>query len=167
MERAEPAGVPQPPARPLRAALADAAATAYASLVKALRAELDDAGGEHHVLVGETAGIPDPHPYATGAAEFAGALPDAVVCGADAWAQHAHLVRPRGAGRQLEGVSPGESQQLIDGVGRALDTHRCDRPVPIWITETGVGGAPDGCALMAARLRAWRGDPRIRAAFQS
>jgi hypothetical protein len=142
------------------------AAAAYTRLVRALRGELAAAGGDRHVLVGETAGIPDPHPYATAAAEFARALPDGVVCGADAWAQHAHLVRPRGAGRQLEGVSPGESQQLLDGVGRALDEHHCSRPVPIWITETGVGGEPDGCALMAARLRAWRRDPRIQAAFQ-
>jgi hypothetical protein len=142
------------------------AAAAYVRLARALRAELAVAGGEHHVLAGETAGIPDPHPYATAAAEFVRALPDGVVCGADAWAQHAHLVRPRGAGRQLEGVSPGEVDQLIDGVDRALDGHHCKRPVPIWITETGVGGAPEGCALMAARLRAWRRDPRVDAAFQ-
>lgn len=142
------------------------AAAAYVRLVRALTAELEAAGGEHHLLVGETAGVPDPHPHATAAPEFARALPADLVCGADAWAQHAHLVRPRGAGRQLEGVSPGENDQLLAGVGRALDRDRCDHPVPIWVTETGVGGTPDGCSAMAARLRAWRGDPRIAAAFQ-
>ena len=142
------------------------AATAYAQLVAALRSELSDAGGEHHVLVGETAGIPDPHPHATGAAEFNRALPDRVVCQADGWAQHAHLVRPRGAGRQLEGVSPGETHQLIDGLERAIAQHGCARPPKLWITETGVGGAPDGCALMATELRTWQDDPHVAAAFQ-
>ena len=142
------------------------AAASYARLVAALRSELSEAGGEHHVLVGETAGIPDPHPYATGAAEFNRALPDSVVCRADAWAQHAHLVRPRGAGRQLEGVSPGQTRQLIAGLERAIARHGCERPPKLWITETGVGGAPDGCALMASELRTWRDDPHVAAAFQ-
>ena len=142
------------------------AARGYAQLVAAMRSELTEAGGEHRLLLGETAGIPDPHPRATGASELARALPSDIVCAADAWAQHAHLVRPRGAGRQLEGVRPGEVDQLLRGVERALDRHGCDHEVPLWITETGVGAAPDGCSLMATRLRRWRADGRIEAAFQ-
>jgi hypothetical protein len=142
------------------------AADAYAQLAGAMADELATVGGERHLLVGEAAGIPDPHPHATGAAELARALPDEVVCGAAAWAQHAHLVRPRGAERQLEGVSPGDTDRLVDGVERALAAHHCGHRVPIWVTETGVGAAPGGCALMASRLRAWRADPEVDAAFQ-
>jgi hypothetical protein len=143
-----------------------AAAARYAALARALRAELDAAGGEHRMLLGEAAGIPDARPHATGAAELAAALPDDLVCSAGAWAQHAFLVRPRHGGEQLEGVAPGQTGQVLADVERALDGHGCARPVPVWVTETGVGDAPDGCLLMAAQLRAWQADPRVRAAFQ-
>ena len=88
------------------------------------------------------------------------------------WAQHAYA--ERGA------VDAGR-----EGAGRPAASARstgapCTRGKPIWVTETGVGGARVGaerdaqpgasCAPTAARcaaqLRRWHRDPRVDAAFQ-
>ncbi len=126
------------------------AADRYAELVRALRGVLDATGARHRLLLGEAAGIPVAHPHATGAGELAGALPDDLVCGASAWAQHAHLVRPRDGGKRIETVPPADTDRILTVVERALARHGCDHVVPVWITETGAGDAPAGCELMAA-----------------
>lgn len=61
----------------------------------------------------------------------------------------------------------------------ALAERPCTRELPVWVTETGVGGARPGttrptdaialarqCAALAARLERWAADPRVQAAFQ-
>jgi hypothetical protein len=140
------------------------AAGRYAALVRALAGEV----GIGHVVLGEAAGI-DRHTHATGAAELAAALPDDLVCGAAVWAQHAYVTSPRTsdpAHPAFRAVARRTNADLLRGVERALDGHGCDHEVPIWISETGAGGRPGACPAMAAQLRAWRADPRIRAAFQ-
>jgi hypothetical protein len=137
------------------------AAGRYAQLAQALAGEV----GVAQVVLGETAGI-DAHTHATGAAELAAGLPDALVCGAAAWAQHAYVTAPRDGGRRLEPVHPAHTAQLVAAVERALAGHRCGHVVPVWITETGAGDRPGACAAMAAQLRGWQRDPQVRAAFQ-
>jgi hypothetical protein len=64
-------------------------------------------------------------------------------------------------------------------VEAALAERPCARTVPIWVTETGVGGTRPGdprprgagalagqCAAQAARLERWAADERVTAAFQ-
>ncbi|MEO6495866.1 MAG: hypothetical protein ABIO51_00150 [Solirubrobacteraceae bacterium] len=133
----------------------------YAQLARVMAEEV----GLERMLLGETAGILR-HTHATGAAEMAGALPSDLVCGAAAWAQHAYVTSPLDEGRDYKAVRRRDNAELVDGVEAALDSHGCDRAVPLWITETGAGGRPGACAAMAAQLRDWRRDPRIEAAFQ-
>lgn len=133
----------------------------YAELARALAAEV----GMGRVVLGEAAGIRR-HTRATGAAELAAALPDDLVCGAAVWAQHAYVTSPRQGGQTYEAVGLQTNARLLREVERALDGHGCARRLPIWISETGAGGRPGACPAMAAQLRAWRRDPRIRAAFQ-
>jgi hypothetical protein len=133
----------------------------YAQLA---RVAADEVGLEH-LLLGETAGI-DAHTHATGAAELAAALPDDLVCGAAAWAQHAYVTAPRDQGASLDPVPLAHNAGVVGAVERALDDHGCDHEVPVWITETGAGDRPGACRAMAAQLRAWQRDPRIKAAFQ-
>jgi len=133
----------------------------YAQLAQAASEEI----GVGRLLLGETAGI-DAHTHATGAAELAAGLPDELVCGAAAWAQHAYVPAPRDGGKRLDPVPLAHNAGVVSGVERALDEHHCDHEVPVWITETGAGDRPGACPAMAAQLRAWQRDPRIRAAFQ-
>jgi hypothetical protein len=138
----------------------------YATLVRAMAGELDRAPGAQRVVLGDTAGVPEGRPQAVGSAEFARGLPDTVVCGAAVWAQHLHLVRPRGGGKRIEPVAASDTDSLLADVEQALDGHRCAQPVPVWITETGVGDAPGGCAKMGRTLERWAAGGRVRAAFQ-
>ena len=134
----------------------------YAELVRALKAELDAAPGEQELVLGETAGI-TPRPAATGAAEFARALPRDVVCGAPVWAQHAYL----GVEDELAGDTA--SVRLLRAVEDALASHDCPgEPARVWITETGAdpGDGRAGCRALGAALRRWSDDPRVDAAFQ-
>ncbi|MFL5843785.1 MAG: hypothetical protein ACJ762_03760 [Solirubrobacteraceae bacterium] len=134
----------------------------YAQLARVMADEV----GLGHVLLGEAVGITR-HTGATGAAELAAALPDDLVCGAAAWAQHAYVTSPLDEGRDYKAVPPADNAAIVGGVEAALDGHDCDHEVPVWITETGAGGRrPAACPAMAAQLRAWRADPRIKAAFQ-
>lgn len=139
----------------------------YARLVRAMAAELGAAPGEQRLVLGDTAGVPEGRPQAVGSAEFARRLPGDLVCTAAAvWGQHLHLVRPRGGGRRIEPVPVSRTAGLLADVERALDGHRCPDPVPVWITETGVGDATGGCHKMGAQLERWARGGRVRAAFQ-
>jgi hypothetical protein len=153
-------------------ATCDAAAAAqsparYAELVRATQAELDAAPGDQRIVLGEVAGFDAPRDNAVGAAEFARALPDEVVCGAGVWAQHAY-VKVSGELAADAAAEPGAPRILRD-VTDALDAHGCPGdPLPVWITETGASSSDgrDGCEAMARALAVWRDDPRVDVAMQ-
>lgn len=139
------------------------AVDAYVPLARALQAVLTADGGEHGLALGELAGVRDPSRRATSIGEFVAALPQDLVCAAGVWSQHAYI----------GGRDP------VDLVERALRARGCPQIPPIWITETGVGGADsrlsiargiksdaEGCRLLHARLARWWKDPRVAAAFQ-
>src|SRR4051812_16913176 len=139
------------------------AADAYARLVRALKAELDAFPGEQHIVLGETAALDESRPTATGAAEFARALPRDVVCSAAVWAQHAYV----GVDGDLAGDAPAGT--IVREVEEALAARGCPGDAPrVWITETGVpaGSGKAGCRALAGALRRWAADPRVDAAFQ-
>jgi hypothetical protein len=147
----------------------------YATLVQALRGELDARPGDEKLVLGELAGASGPKPLVTGIGEFVRALPEAIACEADVWAQHQYAERDEERG-------PLESGDTADAVGelkRTLDARFCTRGKPIWVTETGVGGAHVGakrsrdpaelaadCRTLERSLRRWQRDPRVDAAFQ-
>jgi hypothetical protein len=147
-----------------RASAPTRAPGAYVALVRALQAALDADTQPHELALGELAGVRDPSPRATSIAEFIAALPRDVVCRAGVWTQHAYI-----GGR--------DPVPIVDA---ALRARGCPGGVPpIWITETGVGGADsrlsiargitsdaEGCGLLHARLVKWWRDPRVAAAFQ-
>lgn len=139
----------------------------YAQLAEAMQAELDAAPGDQRLVLGETAGFDEPRVNAVGAAEFAAALPDDLVCRAAAWGQHAYVKvddeLAADAARQAAA-----SPQLLTGVERALDDHGCPNEIPVWITETGTdqGAGAAGCRAMGDALRAWADDPRVQLAVQ-
>lgn len=130
----------------------------YAQLAQAMRVVLAGGPGQR-MLAGELAGYDRPRAEAAGAAEFASALPAAVVCHAAAWAQHGYV---RTHGRLAADPAAAGTLQAVEA---ALDAKGCDDPPPVWITETGIGG-DRGCPAMATSLAAWRQDPRVAAAFQ-
>jgi len=139
------------------------AAHLYAELVRALRAELAAAPGEHHVVLGETAALGDSTATTTSAADFVRALPRDVVCDAGVWAQHAYV----------DVHDPLAGDEGPDGAVHAVEAALADRRCPggpphLWITETGVaaGSGAGGCRALSAALRAWAADPRVDAAFQ-
>jgi hypothetical protein len=142
------------------AAARSLAPAAYAALAQAMREELGD---DRRLVLGETAGSLRPTRRATSVAEMIGALPRELVCAAPVWSQHAYV----------GGTDP------VASAGRALAAHRCPREHAIWITETGVGPAPEdlsiargiagereGCRQLRERLVAWHADPRITLAVQ-
>jgi hypothetical protein len=139
------------------------AVRAYVPLARTLQAALARDGGSHGLALGELAGVREPSARATGIGEFIAGLPRDLVCSAGVWTQHAYV----------GGRDP------VDLVSRALRARGCAHVPPIWITETGVGGADSrlsiargitseaqGCRLLHARLVAWWRDPRVAAAFQ-
>jgi len=157
---------------PQRAACATSSAplapAVYARLVRAARRELRALGGERRLVLGELAGFDGPRPFGAGIREFVAALPDDVACAGDVWSQHAYA--ERGAADRAGPVGQLE---------RALARRACTRGKPIWVTETGVGGARTGqdrdtrsralrrgCRYLDALLRRWHRDPRVDAAFQ-
>jgi hypothetical protein len=118
-------------------------------------------------VLGETAGFDGPRVNAVGAAEFAAALPDELVCRAAAWGQHAYVKVDDELAADAAAQAPG-SPELLSGVKQALDGHGCPSELPIWITETGTDqttGAA-GCRAMADALRAWAEEPRVQLAVQ-
>ncbi|MBA2512998.1 MAG: hypothetical protein H0V26_01535 [Solirubrobacterales bacterium] len=152
---------------PQRTRCSDRAPTAavapYAEMAGALKAELEAAPGEQEYLLGELSAFDRPKPRNTAVEEFARALPDDLVCGARAWAQHAYV----------GGSDP------VDPAAIGLAAHNCLRSPEIWITETGVGAprrdlerATDvtaersACRAMHEQLIRWYEDPRVTVAFQ-
>ena len=140
------------------------AARRYVEIVRAARAEVPRGA---RLVLGEMAAASRPSPFVTGVAEMVRELPRDVVCAGDVWAQHQYAERGDG------------STDAIAELRRALDRRPCTRGKPIWVTETGVGGAHVGdrrsrgraelasdCRAMAAKLRQWSRDPRVDAAFQ-
>jgi hypothetical protein len=142
----------------------------YARIVRALRAELRAAGRKPRLILGELAGVDGPTPRATGIGEFVRALPRDLACAADAWSQHAYAEKSAvDAGRE------GPVGQLR----RALAARGCTRGKPIWVTETGIGGARVGadrdvspgalrlaCRTLARQLRRWWDAADVDVAFQ-
>jgi hypothetical protein len=135
----------------------------YARITRALRAELPPRA---RLVLGDLAGVDGPSPNATGVAEFVAALPRDVACAGDAWAQHQY-------------AEAADREGPVGQLKRALDRRRCTRSTPIWVTETGVGGAHAGddrdtspaalrrgCRLLNATLRRWQRDPRVDVAVQ-
>jgi hypothetical protein len=135
----------------------------YAALAGAMAAELEAQPGDQRLVLGETAGILERSPRATSVAETIGALPRDLVCAAPVWSQHAYI----------GGTDP------VAAVERALARRRCPRRHAIWITETGVGPAPEGfsvargirnerqgCRMLHRRLVDWHADPRVTLAVQ-
>lgn len=140
----------------------------YARLVRAARAELRALGGKRDLVLGELAGFDGPRPFGAGIAEFVRALPRDVACAGTVWSQHAY-------------AEPGAADRAgpVGQLKRALAGRACTRSVPIWVTETGVGGARSGderntskrelrrgCRILNALLRRWYRDKRVDAAFQ-
>ncbi len=135
----------------------------YAALAGAMAAELEAQPGDQRLVLGETAGILERSPRATSVAETVRALPRDLVCAASVWSQHAYI----------GGSDP------VAAVRRALARRRCPRRHAIWITETGVGPAPEGfsvargirgerhgCRLLHRRLAAWHANPQVTLAVQ-
>jgi hypothetical protein len=139
----------------------------YAQLAGAMQVELDAAPGDQRLVLGETAGFDGPRVNAVGAAEFAAALPDELVCRAAAWGQHAYVKVDDELAADAAAQAAG-SPELLRGVEQALDAHGCPDELPIWITETGTDqttGAA-GCRAMGDALQAWAGEPRVQLAVQ-
>ncbi len=139
----------------------------YARLARAAQAELRGRGVR--LVLGELAGAARPRPLIGDADEFIRALPADVACAADVWSQHDY-VRP---GEDAAAPAP------VDQLEQALDGRACTRGRPIWVTETGAGGAHPGaprsgtdgqlaagCRAQAAALARWSRDRRVEAAFQ-
>ncbi|WP_156027966.1 hypothetical protein [Candidatus Solirubrobacter pratensis] len=140
-----------------------AAAAPYADLVRALQAALSSAGGDHQIVLGETAGLLKPTARTSSVQEFIAALPQDVVCASTVWSQHGYIGGP-------DPVGP---------VADALAARGCPQPHTIWMTETGVGPAPsdlsgaraiageqEGCRELHDRLVTWWNDPRVTVVFQ-
>jgi hypothetical protein len=134
---------------------------AYAELVRATREAL---GPRTPLLLGEVAGYDRPRRDATGAAEFAAALPRDVACAGDVWAQHAYV--GRGTSELAADREAGGHAKLLEAVTAALDAHGCERRHRLWITETGATPSERACTGMDAALRAWEADPRVDVAIQ-
>jgi hypothetical protein len=141
-------------------------AAVYAQLARAMRAELRPG---RQLVIGELAGLENSGRYATSIADFVRVLPSDVLCAAGVYSQHAYA-RP--------GDAPGD-RGAVGQLEDALDRRPCTRGKPIWVTETGVGGAHVGdrrvggsatlradCRALDAALRRWDADPRVDAAFQ-
>ena len=139
------------------------AVTAYARLVRELRAALDAAPGRQGLVIGELAGIRDSSRYSTGMSDFFAAMPRELVCDAEVVSLHAY------AG----GRDP------VSTAWTAVRRHRCETRPEVWITETGAGFPPPdlsvarasasriaACHALDARLREWHRDSRVGAAFQ-
>jgi hypothetical protein len=142
----------------------------YARLARAMRAELDAIGGDRRVVVGELAGVAKAGPRGSGVGEFLGALPRDVLCEADVLAQHEYAELPED---DTEGANPvGEAKRAL--------ARRCPGArIPVWITETGIGGPRAGqsrstgarslrrqCLAYHRQLLAWHEDPEVQAAIQ-
>ncbi|MDQ3740557.1 MAG: hypothetical protein M3389_06390, partial [Actinomycetota bacterium] len=151
------------------------AARTYSRIVRALRAELAATPEEERLVLGELAAASGPKPLVTGVTEFVRGLEDFDACAGAVWAQHQYAERDAAGGGSLSG----DATDAVTELRRALDERECTRGKPIWVTETGVGGAHVGakrslspgeldldCRTLARSLRRWQRDPRVDAAFQ-
>lgn len=143
------------------AALPSLAPGVYTELAKTLMGALDEAEGEQQVVIGETAGLLKDTKLVTSVGQFIRGLPKDVVCASTVYSQHAYI----------GGDDP------VEQAATALAEHGCPEPHTIWITETGVGPAPEeysavadpaaaGCRDLHERLVRWWDDPRVTVAFQ-
>jgi hypothetical protein len=136
----------------------------YARMFQAAKKQLDDLPGDQKLVLGELAGSPKKGDRAGTPAEFIKGLPKNVVCDSDVIAQHQY---------------PGSEVDSIAEVAEAVDAVGCGEPLPIWITETGVGNSRAGkerdvtasalkeqCRRFNRALRAWSKNPRIKTAVQ-
>jgi hypothetical protein len=139
----------------------------YAELVRAARDALAAAPGRHDLVLGDLAGVAGPTRKVTGVGEFVDGLPEDVACAGAVWAQHNYTLPHGGA------------PNAVAELERALTRRPCTAHTPIWVTETGVGGARVGrkrrttpgalavqCRALAAALGRWSADPQVDAAFQ-
>jgi hypothetical protein len=133
----------------------------YAELARTMSATLGEAPGEQQLVIGETAGLLKDTKLVTSVGEFIRGLPQDVVCASTVYSQHAYI---------------GGDDPVRQAVG-ALADHDCPEPHTIWITETGVGPAPEeysavkdpaaaGCRDLHERLVRWWNDPLVTVAFQ-
>lgn len=133
----------------------------YTSLARTMVATLDEAPGDQDLVIGETAGILRDTKLSTSVGSFIAGLPKDLVCATTVYSQHAYM----------GGDDPVEQAET------ALTAHGCTEPHTIWITETGVGPAPEeysavadpaaaGCRDLHERLVQWFDDPRVTVAFQ-
>ena len=142
----------------------------YGRLVGVAREELAGSGAK--LVLGELAGFRGPHARHTGVGEFIRALPDDVACAASAWSQHEYATPAD------EPAAP-FARDAVAEAEAALAARPCTAELPVWVTETGVGGARPGderslrapdlarqCAAQAARLERWAADPKVAAVFQ-
>jgi hypothetical protein len=145
-------------------------ANVYARLARALDDELHRMPGDQHLVIGELAGVAEAGRYGTGSGDFVRALPDDVVCRAEVVSQHAYATVP---GQETR---PGDPVKETE---QALHARPCANKIPLWITETGIGGPHAGddrptgpealkeqCRALHSQLKRWYEDPRIQAAFQ-
>jgi hypothetical protein len=146
-----------------------AAAGVYAELVRAAGGALNAIPGDQRLVLGEMAGTTTPSPRRSTVQEMVAALPDDVACAGSVWSQHDYAtVAPE----------PGKSDP-VKALEGALDARACTRGLPIWVTETGVGGDRPGasrptddaalraqCRAQAGALDRWADDPRVDVAFQ-
>src|SRR6202040_2735441 len=108
----------------------------YATLVRTLAGALRESPGQHELVLGDLADLPNPRPQATGIEEFVHDLPQDVLCLSDVWAQHEY---PK-AGK-LVGLAKGDSGD-VKLLEHALDARgACGRRARIWVSETGAGNA--------------------------
>jgi hypothetical protein len=136
-------------------------ADAYAGIVRAARVALPPTA---QLVLGEVAGYDRPRREATGAAEFAAALPRDVACAGTVWGQHAYV--GRGATELAADRQAGGHARLLTAVTAALDRHDCAEPHRLWISETGATPSERSCRAMDEALRAWEADPRVDVAIQ-
>ncbi len=135
----------------------------YARLARAAAAELRP---DQQLVLGGLAGLDSPRTYAAGASEFIRELPRDVACLDAPFAQNVYIGRKGRRGGLPPRADPAEAsgRALLEDVKLALDSHGCETPKRLWITETGT--FDHRCEAMAAALTDWANDDRIDAAFQ-
>jgi hypothetical protein len=142
----------------------------YAQLAEAMSSELEAAGGEHHLLLGELNSFATDSVHRTSVSSFVAALPERALCLGSVWAIHAYAAW---------GSSAPELDPVAD-LERDLDARgSCARQAQIWVTEAGAGARHPGrarpsgreaeragCSALAEQLERWARDPRVGAIFQ-
>lgn len=136
----------------------------YARIFRTAKRELDQLPGDEQIVLGDLAGSPERGVRAGTAGEFLDALPTDVICEADVLAQHMY------AGSEIDVVAEATA---------AVDARGCDKQLPVWVTETGVGDRRTGklrstdaaslrrqCIRYDGQLREWARNPRVKVAVQ-